>query len=104
MQDEPTTYKLSDICRIYRISETTVFRRLKESRDEGKNSIVLPLDFGGQRRGLRWDAEQVRAAIQAQATQPPPQPPPPSSNQIQKRFDKSTASLRKLGVKIGNDK
>ena len=103
MRDEPKTYRLRDICRIFDISETTAFRRLKESRESEDGILTIPLPLNlGHKRGLRWDADQVRAFIQSQAIRPPPQSPPPSPKQARHQFDKSVAALKQRGVKIGN--
>ena len=103
MQDDPKTYRISDICRIFNISESTVFRRLKEVRESDDEILTIPLPLNlGHKRGLRWDADQVRAFIQSQGIRPPPQQSLPSSKRTQKRFNKSVATLKQRGVKIGN--
>lgn len=96
--NEPKLYELKDICRIFGITPATVFRWLRESR-AGKNPFPLPLDTGGRKRKLLWNAANIEAFCQTPNSLFHASHVEPATSQ-EKRHRVAVASLAEQGVKF----
>jgi len=97
---ERRLYGKKRICRIFGISETTMFRRLKETR-AGGNSIPLPLSLGGK-KGLRWDAQTVESFIRASV--PQQALPSPADESTAEEYKAAIKELEAMDVKLPKGK
>jgi len=88
MQDnEPALYTSSDMCRIFKIPKSSLYRKLREARG-GHGGLPLPLPSKKQGDHLRWNAESVRTfcSVQCEAVQPVPTLPK-STTERQRRLN-----------------
>ena len=97
---ELKTYTTADMTQILNLSRESVYRRVKEAREEGLSDFPLPIQTG-PKKGLRWSAESVRKFLQSgnDASQTTPTLKIESGKSRQKRYLESMARLEKKGVK-----
>jgi len=88
-----------EIRRIFKISRSCLYRRLREAKEGKDAGIPLPIPMGSTRRRLRWDAETVRKFCQVQNAPRPPTATVASSEQA-KQLDDAIKELEGLGVKL----
>jgi predicted DNA-binding transcriptional regulator AlpA len=94
------TYKTEEMTQIFKMSQSTLNRRLKEAR-EGRGNFPLPIQTG-PKKCLRWCAESVRKFLQNGNDAPPTSPTLKieSAKSRQMRHASAMAKLEQKGVRL----
>jgi len=97
--NEPELYSTDEICQIFKLARSSIYRRLREAR-AGRGGLPLPIPTGAK-RSLRWDAESVRMFLQSANSTP--QTPPTLEIESEKsrkaRHAKAMQQLERFGIK-----
>jgi predicted DNA-binding transcriptional regulator AlpA len=93
------TFGTEDMMRIFGLSRTSIYRRLREAR-AGRGGLPLPIPTGAK-RSLRWNAEDVEKFMQSANDQPQTSPTLEieSVSQRQKRHNAAMKKLERFGIK-----
>ena len=99
MRDFETLLTTEDMMRIFGLSRTSMYRRLKEAK-AGRGGLPLPITTGAK-RALRWNGEDVRKFLQNASDTPQPLPALEieSAKSRQKRHAEAMKKLERLGIK-----
>ena len=99
MKDFETLLTTEDMMRIFGLSRTSIYRRLKEAR-AGRGGLPLPIPTG-TKQAIRWNAEDVKKFLENANDQPQTSPTLEieSATQRQRRHNAAMKKLERFGIK-----